>query len=277
MKLGFVTCVQLGLDCMEEIYAQGHTLEVVVTLKDDIAPAKSGRVYVDAFCEHHGIDVVKVRNINDDDALAALARFDLDWLFIIGWSQIARDAVLNSPRLGCIGAHPTLLPRGRGRAAIPWAIIKGLDRTGVTLFKLDGGVDTGPVITQIPIDLDPDETATTLYPRVADAHREAIRTLTTCFDNDTLVLTEQDDAQATTWPGRRPEDGRLSPEMTCLEADRLIRAVTHPYPGAFVERDGRLLVVWSAAVPGASDDAGRPRIACRDGELVATDYEWRDA
>src|SRR5690242_13717067 len=136
-RVGFVTCVQLGLSCMEAIYEVGGKLDLAITLHDETAVAKSGRIYLNEFCAARHIPLVKVRNINDADALAAIASAQLDWLFIVGWSQIARRDVLNAPRKGVLGMHPTLLPQGRGRAAIPWAILLGLPETGVTLFKLD--------------------------------------------------------------------------------------------------------------------------------------------
>lgn len=247
MKFGFVTCVQLGLACMEEIYAVGGQLDLVISLKDTLARQKSGRIYVDDFCETHAIPhVVKVRNVNDGAAIAAVQDLGIDWLFIIGWSQIARKPMLEAPRRGVLGMHPTLLPQGRGRAAIPWAIIKGLAQTGVTLFKLDEGVDTGPILAQEVLPLAPDETATVLYDRVATAHRTLIRRVWFDLVNDKLLLQAQDESRATEWLGRTPEDGIIdAATMDCTTVDRLVRAVTHPYPGAFLDADITRYRIWA--------------------------------
>ena len=148
MRFGFVTCVQLGLSCMEAIHEVGGKLDLAVTLEDNQAKAKSGRIYLDEFCARHRVPLVKARNINNADALAALEAAKLDWLFIIGWSQIAREQVLAAPRLGVVGMHPTLLPQGRGRAAIPWAILKRLEKTGVTMFKIDTGAIPATSLTR---------------------------------------------------------------------------------------------------------------------------------
>ncbi|GAB5534170.1 MAG: methionyl-tRNA formyltransferase [Rubricoccaceae bacterium] len=244
MRFGFVTCVQLGLSCMEEIYAVGGHLDLVITLPDSAARTKSGRVYVDSFCETHGIDLVKSPNVNDAAVLDAIRAHEIDWLFIIGWSQIARREVLNAPQRGVLGMHPTLLPIGRGRAAIPWTILLGLEESGVTLFKLDEGVDTGPIVSQARISVDPRETATTLYKKVNQAHRTLIQDTWPRLASDQVDLRIQDDSLATVWAGRRPEDGAISPEMSAEEVDRLVRAVTHPYPGAFVDLDGERLRIW---------------------------------
>jgi len=171
-------------------------------------------------------------------------------------------------RQGAIGMHPTLLPQGRGRAAIPWAILKGLDRTGVTMFKLDAGVDSGPVIAQREVAIGPRETATTLYARVEAAHRDLMRVAWANLSAGRVTLTPQDESLATYWPGRMPEDGRLLPTMTVAEADRLVRAVTEPYPGAFIDGpDGRLRV-WEAVPAGAESGATGERLRFADGELL---------
>ena len=163
MKVAFVTCVQLGRSCIEEILRIGGKLGLLITLEDEQAKNKSGRIYLDDLSQLYGIPLLKIRNINEPAMLQRVKEYGIDWLLIIGWSQIAKPEVLNAPSFGCIGMHPTLLPLGRGRAAVPWAILKGLDRTGVTLFKLDEGVDTGDIIGQEVIELREGITATELY------------------------------------------------------------------------------------------------------------------
>ena len=276
MRAAFVTCVQLGLSCMEEIYAAGGTLDLVLTLPDDKARKKSGRVYVDAFCAERSIPLKKVGHINDAEAIATIRAAGIDWLCIIGWSQIAGEAALAAPRLGSLGIHPTLLPEGRGRAAIPWAIIKGLARTGVTLFQLAPGVDTGPIGAQVVLPLAEDETAATLYARVNEAHRTLIRQAWPALAAGTLAFVPQDEARATYWPGRTPADGRLLATHSVLEVDRLVRATTRPYPGAFAELEGKVLRVWAGTpVRGATPPAkGSVRLPCADGAYDATSYAW---
>jgi len=256
MRIGFVTCVQLGLSCMEAIYEAGGRLSFAGTLLDHQAVTKSGRVYIDDFCRARGIPLVKFRNVNDSDAVEAIRAASLDWLMIVGWSQIAREPVLAAPRLGVLGMHPTLLPMGRGRAAVPWTILLQLPEAGVTLFKLDGGVDTGPVLAQIRLPLDPRETATSLYQRVSEAHRALILANWGQIVSETLDLTPQDPHVATVWEGRTPEQGRLDPSMSVAEADRMIRAVTRPYPGAFMDFSGRRLRIWKAEPCGPATSSG---------------------
>lgn len=277
MRVGFVTCVRLGLSCMETLYEAGGRVAHAVSLHDHVAPAKSGRVYLDSFCAEHEIPLQKVRNINDPDAIAALHAAQLDWLFIVGWSQIAAASVLGAPRGGVLGMHPTLLPVGRGRAPIPWAILLSLPATGVTLFKMDAGMDSGPIVAQLRIPIEARETATTLYDKVERAHSELLRAHWPALSADRLTFTPQDEHCASVWPGRKPEDGRIAPDGTVLDADRLIRATTRPYPGAFMDEPRGRVRIWSSGSPGedrggSAAHSGVRRFRFRDGWLDATDY-----
>jgi methionyl-tRNA formyltransferase len=278
MKFGFVTCVQLGLDCMREIYRAGGGLELAVTLRADLAPRKAGRVYVDGFCAEHGVPLVETADVNDPRVVEAVRASGIDWLFIVGWSQIARAEVLAAPRRGALGMHPTLLPEGRGRAAIPWAILKGLTETGVTLFQLDERVDAGPVLARERLAVAPDETAATLYARVAEAHRQLIRHAWDDLCSGRIVPVPQDESRATWWPGRTPAEGRIAPETSVAEAERLVRAVTRPYPGAFWNEPGRVLRVWRGAPACAADPPpGAVRLRLRDGAYDALEHEYEAA
>ena len=272
VRFGFCTCVQLGLSCMEAIYAAGFKFELALTLDDSRARSKSGRVYLDDICGAHHTPLLKIRHINDESTIAAIRQHRLDWLFIIGWSQIASTAVLDAPLLGVLGIHPTLLPVGRGRAAIPWAILKRLPETGVTLFQLAEGVDTGPIVAQRRIPLDPDSDATWLYQAVNDAHVDLIREVMPKLAAGQLAPTAQDESRATIWPGRKPEDGQIDLDGSVHDAACLVRAITRPYPGAFTHVEGRRITIWKARVV-AEPITGSLSLRFRDGYLECLDYE----
>jgi len=209
MKFGFVTCVQIGLSCMEAIYEIGGELSLIISIPDNKAVKKSGRIFVDEFASKHSIQVLKINHINEEEVVNALKLHKIDWLFIIGWSQIASEEIIRTPKYGVIGAHPTLLPVGRGRAAIPWVIIKGLDRTGVTFFKMDKGVDTGLILRQEIVLIEAYETATTLYKKVNDAHELLIKKLFKDLEDGKVRGELQDESKATYWEGRKPSDGQI--------------------------------------------------------------------
>lgn len=259
---------------MEAIYAENGKLDLIISIPDEKAKKKSGRIYVDEFAAKYNIPVVKVDHINDEKAIEAIKDFEIDWLFIIGWSQIASLSVISAPKLGAIGAHPTLLPEGRGRAAIPWAIIKGLPKTGVTFFKMDEGVDTGLILGQEEVELTARETATTLYDKVNLAHETLIKRIYKELEKNTLSGYVQDESKATTWPGRTPQDGQISPEMTTEEADRLVRGTTKPYPGAFVIENNKKIIIWDGIKSNERlDREGYYEIMLTDGYFYSDNFE----
>lgn len=270
MNIAFATCVQLGKSCIEEIFDLGGKLDLMITLKDEKAKNKSGRIYLDDLSDKYDVPLLKINHINDQGVVDAIRLYKIDWLFIIGWSQIAGESVLNAPTYGCIGMHPTLLPKGRGRASIPWAILKGLEQTGVTMFKLDSGVDTGDIIGQGIIPLGSKTTATELYDAVNRMHVSLIRKYWDDVVNNNVQLLKQDNSAATEWPGRKPEDGEIFASMTMEEAERLVRAVTHPYPGAFYRGNNCKYIIWSAEISKQiKDNAFR----LKDGYLIPLEYE----
>lgn len=262
---------------MEAIYDVNGSLDLIISIPDEKAKKKSGRIYVDDFATKHKIPVVKSNHVNDAVVVEAIKAHNIDWLFIIGWSQIASKEVIETPNIGAIGAHPTLLPVGRGRAAIPWAIIKELDKTGVSFFKMDVGVDTGLILRQEEVPIQPTETALTLYDKVNTAHETLIKKLFVDLQNNNVEGKVQDESKATYWEGRKPKDGELSETMSVNEVDRLVRATTKPYPGAFIIRDDKKIIIWKGIMSEQKIESNvYHEIILKDGFFYATNYEVTD-
>ena len=120
--------------------------------------------------------LVETRDINALETLNVIRKLEPELMFVVGWSQLVHEPFIELAPAGVFGMHPTLLPRHRGRAPIPWAILTGLARTGVTLFEIvDASADSGAIVGQVVVDIAPDETATTLFARIANAHVELTR------------------------------------------------------------------------------------------------------
>ena len=235
-----------------------------------------------------------VRHISTSDGrLTSLAGQIRDagpaYILVIGWSSLIPAEILSVPAslagpaddaagaFGCIGMHPTKLPHGRGQAPIPWTIIKGCERTALSVFFLAAGADSGPVIAQYDLDVHPRESASSLFYRVAHAHYTAGLDLAGQLASRRVGSIVQDEALATRWPKRRPADGEIFDTMTCREIDALVRALLGPYPRAFVQIDGQKLqigevrpVTGPAGRPGGVSEVaerGRVRFRCADGVL----------
>ncbi len=279
MKIAFCTCVQIGLSCIESVISNGGQFDLFITLHDHKSKSKSGRVYLDEIADNTKTPLLKINHINDQEVIDKLEEHEIDWLFIIGWSQIASKSIIETPNIGAIGAHPTLLPRGRGRAAIPWAIIKKEEKTGVTFFKMDEGVDTGDILGQIEIPLNVESNATDLYNSVNVAHVDLINKLWSAFVENTLEPIEQDDKKATYWEGRKPEDGLISLNMTMEEVDCLVRGTTRPYPGAFLIRNSKKIVIWKGYMSEEPKDITNDNIEIRlsDGYYYGVDIDSEES
>jgi len=275
MKFGFVTCVKLGYSCIKKIYDLKGRLDLIITLHDGLAKNKSGRIYLDEYCKDKSIDLLKIKNINESIVIDYLRKYEIDWLFIIGWSQIAKKELLDTPRLGILGMHPTLLPQGRGRASIPWAILKNLDKTGVTLFKLDEGIDTGEIIYQEKVSICPFESAETLYNKINSAHETLISKVWPLLVNDEIKLYPQDETRASIWNERKPSDGEITTNMSVYEVEKLVRATTRPYPGAFIQERDRIIKIWRGIIGNQNENspANALNIKLVDGIYYALDYD----
>ncbi|MDE3113977.1 MAG: methionyl-tRNA formyltransferase [Pseudomonadota bacterium] len=203
---------------------------------------------------------------------------------VVGVSELVPDELLVLPPKGFIGMHPTLLPKGRGRAPIPWALIHDLKETGVTLFYAESGADTGDILAQAKVPIFDTDTAPVLGARTDDvACRLFVENLPKLAAG-TAPRLRQNDAEATNWPRRRPEDGVIDWRKDARALYNWVRALTWPYPGAFTFVNGRKLTVWAAAerrapcksapgeVIGVEGDA--VLVATANGALALTDVQW---
>ncbi|HKD32640.1 MAG TPA: methionyl-tRNA formyltransferase [Gaiellaceae bacterium] len=286
MRLVWVSFDVMGRDCLRAAADAGAEVVGVVTLPGPIDPDRSGQCSFDEIAAELGARLIETADVNSPDTITAIREVDPDLIFVVGWSQLVLDEFIGLPRHGVFGMHPTLLPRHRGRAAIPWAILSGLAKTGVTLFEIaDGTADSGAILGQIEIPIAPDETATTLYDSVTDAHIELVREVVPKLLAGSADRIPQDTRRASAWPKRTPVDGIIDWETRAPYLHVWVRAQTRPYPGAFTYLGEEKLVVWRArpveldaeAPAGtvvAVDDG--PVVACGEGGLVLEEVEGVD-
>src|SRR5438046_409290 len=276
MRLVWVSFDVMGRDCLAAAAEAGAEVAAVVTLPGPIDPNRSGQCSFDEIATELGAGLIETVDVNSPETIAALREADPDLIFVVGWSQLVLDEFIGLPRHGAFGMHPTLLPRHRGRAAIPWAILSGLAKTGVTLFQIaDGTADSGPVGGQVELPTARDETATTLYDKVTAAHLELVRQFVPRLLDGTAERTPQDTRRASAWPKRAPADGIIDWETRAPYLYDWVRAQTRPYPGAFTFLGDEKVVVWRArpvewqgdAAAGTVVDAG-PLVACGEGALL---------
>lgn len=240
--------------------AAGWQIDAVVTLPPDLAARHSDFLDLRPDAAACGARVIHAADGNAPETLAQIRERAPDHLFVVGWSQVCKPPLLAAAGKGAIGFHPAPLPRLRGRAVIPWTILLDEKITGSTLFWLDEGVDTGPILAQRFFHLAPDETATTLYARHLQALEEVLAESLPRLADGGAPRLAQDDRCATWGAKRGPDDGLIDWQLPAAAVERLIRAVTRPYPGAFTrDAAGRQLIAWAAEPwPGGHRHAAAP-------------------
>ena len=275
MRAVWVSFDTIGRDCLLAAQEAGAEIVGVVTLPGPIDPHRSGQTSFDDV----GAPLVETTDVNAPETIDAVRALWPDVIFVIGWSQLVKgDFIALAP---VYGMHPTLLPRHRGRAPIPWTILSGLAKTGVTLFEIvDPTADSGPIVGQVEVAVEPDETATTLFDKLARAHLDLIREYVPLLAAGTAPRVPQDPARASTWPKRTPADGIIDWETRAPYLYDWVRAQTRPYPGAFTFLGDERVVVWRAspvewvgdAPAGTVVDTG-PVVACGEGALLLEEVE----
>ena len=284
MRTVWVSFDTMGRDCLEAAAESGAEIVGVVTLPGPIDPNRSGQCAFDRVAASLGAALVETTDVNVKSTLDAVRALDPELVFVVGWSQLVREPFIALAREGVFGMHPTLLPRHRGRAPIPWALLSGLARTGVTLFEIvDASPDSGAIVGQAVVDIAPDETAETLFARIADAHVELIREYMPPLLARTAARLPQDPRRASSWPKRTPADGIIDWETRAPYLYDWVRAQTRPYPGAFTFLGEEKVVVWRArpveldeAAPAGTVVATRPDgpvVACGQGGLLLEEVE----
>jgi methionyl-tRNA formyltransferase len=273
----WVTFDTMGRDTLHAARESGAEIAGVVTLPGPIDPNRSGQC---SFADV-GAPLVETTDVNASETIEAVRALRPDAIFVIGWSQLVRADFIALPARGVYGMHPTLLPRHRGRAAIPWTILSGLAHTGVTLFEIvDPTADSGPILGQVVVPVEHDETATTLFDKLARAHVDLVRDFVSQLIGGTVTKTPQDPSRASAWPKRTPADGIIDWETRAPYLYDWVRAQTRPYPGAFTFLGDEKVVVWRArpvewrgdAPAGTVVDAG-PVVACGEGALLLEEVE----
>lgn len=234
MRTVFVGAVEGSARALDRLCAAGYVPVLVMTLPLDWARNHSDFADLRPIAARHGIPVYETARSNAPDTLAALRAAAPDLTLVIGWSQLCGVGFRSIPALGCIGFHPSALPKMRGRGVIPWQILCGETQGGATLLWLDEGTDTGDIAAQTLFPIDPDyETARSLYDRAVSKMIPLLIGLMARLERGERPRTVQDHSLATLCARREPQDGMIDWTTPAARIERLIRAVSPPYPPAF--------------------------------------------
>jgi methionyl-tRNA formyltransferase len=239
----------VGYVCLDLLLAQGAEIAAVFTHEDD----PEERVWfrsVRGLAEQHALPVFTPERLDVGGWLARLRAWSPDFLFSFYYRRMLPNAVLETARLGAMNLHGSLLPKYRGRCPVNWVLINDEKETGVTLHHMVAKADAGDIVAQRRVAIADDDTAYTLYGKQTAAAIDLMRAVYPQLCAGTAPRIVQDHAQATYFGGRRPADGAIDWAKSARGIYNLVRAVTHPYPGAFGQWRGQPLMIWRARAEG---------------------------
>lgn len=236
-----------------------QTVIGVVTQPD--RPAGRGRQLqpppVKLVAEANGIPVYQPASMRSEEAAAPLREWQPEMIVVAAFGQILRPHVLDLPPKGCLNVHASLLPRWRGAAPIQHAILAGDRESGITLMRMDAGLDTGPIYVQKAIPIAGDETAATLHDRLARLGGQMLANYLDAILAGELPPVTQNESESTYAPMIRKEMGEIDWQQSSDQIDQLIRAMT-PWPSAYSFWNGDQLKILSAAPAGPDQMSGQP-------------------
>jgi methionyl-tRNA formyltransferase len=194
-----------------------------------------------------GIPVMQPEKLRQPEAMEQLRGWAPELIVVAAFGQILKKDVLELPRFGCINVHASLLPRWRGAAPINAAILHGDQETGVTIMKMDVGLDTGPMLSQRSIRLTREDTAGSVFEKLSTLGADLLIETLPDYLSGRLMPIPQPEEGVTYAPMLKKEDGQLDFTHDVHELERRVRAF-NPWPGAFMDFDGTLLKVHRARV-----------------------------
>ncbi len=257
-RIIFMGTPEFAVPCLAALI-ETQTVVGVVTQPDK--PAGRGHKLrpspVKVVAEAAGIPIYQPPSLRRAEAVEPLREWRPDLIVVAAFGQILRPHVLSLPPQGCLNVHASLLPRWRGASPIQHAILAGDATTGVSLMRMDEGLDTGGMYVQESLVIDPRETAATLHDRLAVLGAEMLRRRLDAILDGRLTPIPQDEAGATYAPMIRKENGAIDWQRDAATLDRHVRAMT-PWPGAFTTWAGEMLKVVAARPAAARLPADPP-------------------
>lgn len=270
----------VGYECLDALIQNDEYIVAVITHKNNPEEEIWFRS-VEDLAEEYDIPVYTPESVNTSEWIERIQAMEPDLILSFYYRNMIKEEILNIPRLGAFNLHGSLLPKYRGRVPINWAIINGEQTTGVTLHHMVKRADAGDIVDQEPVAIGPEDTARDVFNKCVVAARLVLERQIDGLTSGKAPRRKQDESQATTSGGRKPDDGRIDWTQSATSVYNLIRAVTHPYPGAFTEIDGKRLYIWQAkpvlegeGKPGTVLSSDPLRIACNGGSLEISTLQW---
>ena len=250
MKVVFMGTPDFAVGTLKKLIESRHEVLAVVTQPDK--PKGRGKAMqfppVKEVAVEAGITVYQPKRVREPEFLETLKELSPDVVVVVAFGQIIPQAVLDVPKLGCLNVHGSLLPKYRGSAPIQWAVIDGERESGVTIMRMDAGLDTGYMITTRVVKLEEKETGGSLFDKLSQAGADLLTETLDQLEAGTVTYEKQPAESSTDYARMlKKEDGQIDWNKSAAELERLIRGL-NPWPSAYTHLDGKTLKIWMADV-----------------------------
>jgi methionyl-tRNA formyltransferase len=268
---------------LKQLIKSSHEVVAVYTQPD--RPAGRGKRLtpspVKQIALDHELPVLQPPTLRNEDSASSLAAFGADVMVVVAYGLLLPKAILETPRLGCINVHASLLPRWRGAAPIHRAIEAGDVTTGVTIMAMDEGLDTGPMLSRATIDISEEHTTESLTQALQTLGGNALITTLDDLESSLKGATKQPDDGVTYAHKIRKEEAAINWDLSAAEISRKVRALS-PAPGCFGIYKKERIKIWEARAESTPSDTGNLpgtllaltknglEVACGEGDLVIT-------
>ena len=279
MRVVFMGSPEFAVPCLRALVTGGHEVALVVSQPDKPA-GRGGQLSAPAVkvaALELGLPIAQPKSARTGELEAALRESGATLAVVVAYGKILPRAVLDALPKGCINVHASILPKYRGAAPVQWAVIDGEPETGVAIMQLDEGMDTGPVLLEKRVPIDPDETSGELLARLAPVGATALLEVIAMIEGDGVTAIAQDHAKATHAAMLTKADGAIDFTQPAAKVAARIRGVD-PWPGAQATLRGQTAKLFRArasdargdAAPGTvvAVDATGLHVVCGDGNIA---------
>lgn len=247
----FVGSVEYSAHCLRALFTMGVNIVDIMCPYKEASKFNSDYFDLGEVAKEFGKDVYYFKKIQDE--AEHIKKNMPDIMFVLGLSQIIPKHILEIPAVGCIGSHPALLPQNRGRHPIIWAIANGLTKSGITLFWIDEGVDSGDIWGQEEYEIGFGDDATAVYEKAKELSVKILKNNIPDLEKGIIKRVKQDHSLANYWRKRTKKDGEIDWRMSSKRIYNLVRALTKPYVGVHCVYKGKEIKIWKVKMLDSTD------------------------
>lgn len=249
MKVIFMGTPEFSVGALEALVEANHQVVLVVTQPDK--PKGRGKEMqitpVKACAIKHNIPVFQPVKIKEKEAVETLRGYEADVFVVAAFGQILSEEILNMPKYGCINIHASLLPKYRGAGPIQRVILDGMKETGITIMKMDKGVDTGDMLLQSVVPIDEKETGDSLHDKLTIEGAKLIVEALYKIEAGDITPVKQNDADSSYAGMLNKSMGKIDWNKDAVQIERMVRGL-NSWPGTYTSYKGKVLKIWESDV-----------------------------